>query len=155
MPKRIAGFVLWFDKRDGEGIISSLSGDDFYFNVWSFGQTHYRVTGKCKRTGRKKTISTRCFPGLFLKRREIRDPVCETLESGTPVVFEQAVGLREQWAVNAVIDKSKTARAAVWYCRLLGCWRSMKETEMDFKTNWHEYYDCRFTRLAMQAKEFI
>lgn len=98
--KQVEGFVKWFDLTGDDGIISDFEGNEWYFNSWSFALTHYRVTGKCKKTGETKTVSTRCFPGLFLDRKEIKDFRCARVKSGQPVRFRQADGISKRWAVD-------------------------------------------------------
>ena|SRR5665213_2198885 len=102
--KRTHGFVLWFDESGNDGILKDLDGNEHYFNSYSFPKTHYRVTGICKKTGRKKTISTKFFPGLFLDHRLISDPVAKKMGSETPVSWVQASGIEQRWAVDVRLE---------------------------------------------------
>lgn len=101
------GFVRWFDKMGGDGILTRLeTGNEYYFNSWSLPRTVYVVTGNCKKTGRKKTVKTQHYPGMWLSYKVKQDPTVEKLQNYTPVRFKQAKGIDQRWAVEISIDKS-------------------------------------------------
>ncbi len=123
------GFILWYDEMGDDGILCDLAGNEFYFNSWSFSGTCYQVTGKCKRTGRRKTILTRYFPGLFLGYKQIKDTETWRLKTDTPVTFVQAKGIDQPWAVKITIDESIIAE--VMAARLRGAIRGLKAVNAD------------------------
>jgi len=103
---KMRGFIRWYNVTGDHGIITNLdTKESYYFNSWSFQKTHYVVTGISKATGCKKSIKTRLFPGLFLDRKHVKDPICYKKINEIPVEFEQAQGLNYKWAANIKINK--------------------------------------------------
>ena len=117
---KINGFVRWYDESSDNGHIEDFNGQMYYFNSFSFPKTMYKVTGKCKKTGKKKTIKTRHFPGLFLSRQEIKDPVTKKLTYGTRVSFNQVPDYDKGWAIDIDVDNSKKSRIEFLEYRLEG-----------------------------------
>jgi hypothetical protein len=149
--KTIQGFVRWYDEKGDDGILTTFAGEEYYFDSWSFQKTRYRVTGKCKKTGRQKTIETRLYPGLWLNYTVIKDPLVLKLINGTAVSFVQADGMDQRWAVKIAVDSSIEARRAVWGYKLQCALDGMIETETDFRTSWYEYYEKRVESLLSEV----
>jgi hypothetical protein len=116
------GYVKWYDRLSGDGMIKCIDNElNYYFNVWSFSETKYKVTGICKKTGRKKTIKTRLFPGLFLQHKILNDPVLSKIKYDTPVRFDQFED--HAWAIHVKIDNS--LKRKIWETKMLWCLDSM------------------------------
>lgn len=128
---KMNGFILWYDEKSDDGILCDLSGNQYYFNAWSFPGTKWRVTGKCKKTGRKKTILTRHFPGLFLSHHQRKDFEVHMLRTDMPVVFEQASGIDQPWAVKIKIETGFKAELRVMRYRLSSAMKSLEAAKAD------------------------
>lgn len=149
--KRQIGFVRWFDKVGDDGILTDFEGREHYFNSWSFPKSVWGATGICKKTGKKKTIRTRFWPGMFLVDGSYPDPVCEKLKNGVPVEFEQADGIEQRWAVR--IKLRPDLREEVLSYQISTLLESMAATEFDFSSNWHEYYERRLAQILEENKK--
>lgn len=140
------GYVCWYDYNSNDGILNDMSGNEYYFNSYSFSKTHYRVTGLCKKTGKRKTIKTKKFPGLFLDRVLVHDPVCKKLKTNMPVDFSQAKGLTERWAVKMKVDSSPKRIRQVLEYRFMRCLDAWLEEEANPKMQnpiWLRYFENR------------
>ena len=94
------GAIRWYCPSSDDGILVDANGNEFYFNSWSFKDTRYKVTGKCKKTGKTITISTRLYPGMCVNYEHVRSWVCSTLGGNEFVEFKQAPGINKPWAVE-------------------------------------------------------
>lgn len=107
---RIKGYVSWADVHDNHGIIRDFNENRWYFNSWSFPETHYLVTGKCKKSGQEKTIQTRNYPGLFLDYKIIHDDKFLSLGRHAPVSFERFEDYRGLWALKVEVEDTPERR---------------------------------------------
>lgn len=146
------GFVLWFDERSDDGILTDFDGNEWYFNSWSFEGTRYRARGICKKTGRKKTILTRHYPGLFMQAGHIPDARCKRVKHLTPVVFEQADGISHRWAVKIEFDRSRRAREDVWGYQMICALESLESVSAKACEDiWRPHYEGLVERLIEEA----
>ena len=134
--KQIKGFVRWYSESSDDGHLEDYNGVNYYFNSWSFPKTMYKVTGIDKKTGKKKTIKTRKFPGLFLQRQEMKDPTVNNLDYGTAVTFIRYEDYDRNWAIDVVVDRSKKAKREFLEYRLE---RLLENQTPDPK--WQKYHD--------------
>lgn len=147
--KQIEGYVRWYDLNSDDGIISDFEGNSWYFNSWSFALTHYRVTGKCKTTGREKTISTRMYPGLLLKQSVVKDFRCARIRYDQPVRFRQADGIDQRWAVD--ISFAPALKRQVLEYKLEGVLESFY-SDSKFKFS-DDYLNRRLEKLLLKIQE--
>lgn len=143
-PPRVKGFIRWFDLSGDQGILSDFDGNEHFFNSWSFPETHYLATGKCKKTGRQKTVKTRHYPGLWINFKEIMDPTCIEIQYKhfIPVEFEDAgVSPGYNWAVKIkmrpdlqkeVFDhRLESSMNVVYYGDVNPMWQRYGEKQLD------------------------
>lgn len=149
--KRILGYVRWYDKSGDDGILCDFKGNEYYFNSHSFESSKWGATGICKKTGKKKTIRTRFYPGLFLVDGYFPGPECEKITHDTPVEFEQAKGTEQRWAVKIKIKDTLENRILVWETQVFCLLDSMTKSENEFKNNWYEYYERRLNSFLERA----
>lgn len=145
--KRIEGFVKWYCESGDDGILWDFAGKEYYFNSWSFPGTGYIVSGKCKKTGKFKTVLTRSFPGFWTERKRTTDWQCSTLKTNTRVSFElaktsPAPRFLYDWAIQVRIEKDENQR--VLRTRVDWCKRSLALAKTDerptYRKIWTRYY---------------
>lgn len=136
---RISGYVRWYDRHGDDGVLVDFDGHEYYFNSFSFEGTKFISTGICKKTGIKKTIKSKYWGGLFLQNGTVPDKRCATLQSDTPVIFEQAKGIEQRWAVKIELDLSKKAARNLWEHKLFYVLETLYYFQYDPSYSWTDY----------------
>lgn len=151
--KRIYGMVRWYDRRGQEGVLIDFDGNEWYFNSWSFPKTHYRVTGICKKTGRKKTISTRRFPGLWINYKVVpQKNMISKMDYNSPVSFTAAKGLGHyRWAVDLSLEPK--IRKEVLSYRLATALESWAHCMQTLDLTWLPNSEENLSRILLECEE--
>ena len=110
-------YIRWYDEMSGDGECSDLEGNHYNFNEWSFQKTVYKVTGISKKTGKKMTVKTRFYPGLFLDYKILRDKNLKKLKYLTPIFIKEIYkDNRPLWATKIELASKKHKKDILCFC---------------------------------------